>query len=106
MPPPPVRPHIPQPRDVLPQFPPEVVFDLHARELGRDVEHGLGVEGAQARGGVDVEAGEQAPGHLGPDAVEMLEGFLGVWSVLEGLEEGEEEEGVGEVRGLGVVRGS
>lgn len=54
VPPPPVRPHIPQPRYVLPQFSPQVVFNLHARELGRDVEHGLLVEGAQARGGVDV----------------------------------------------------
>lgn len=77
MSPPPIRAHIPQPRNILPQFPPQIVFDLHTRELGGQVEHGLRVEGAQARGGVDVQAGEQVPGHLGSDAVEVLEGFLG-----------------------------
>ncbi len=77
MSPPPIRANIPQPRNVLPQFPPQVVLDLHTRELGGDVEDGLGVEGAQARGGVDVQAGEQVPGHLRSDAVEVLERFLG-----------------------------
>ncbi len=72
MSPPPVRAHIPQPDYVLPQFPPQVVFNLHVGELGVDVDDGLGVEGAQTRGGVDVQACEQVAGYLGSDAVEGL----------------------------------
>lgn len=30
VPPPPVRPHIPQPFNILPQLPPQIVLDLHA----------------------------------------------------------------------------
>lgn len=39
--PPPIRAHIPQPRNVFPQLSPQIVFDLHACELGVDVQHGL-----------------------------------------------------------------
>lgn len=77
MPPPPIRPHIPQAPDILPQLPPQIVLDLHARQLGRDVEHGLRVERAQARGRVDVQAREYVAGYLWSDAVEVLERFLG-----------------------------
>ena len=76
MSPPPIRTHVPQPGNVLPHLPPQVVFDLQGRELGGDVEHGLRAEGAQARGGVDVEAGEQVSGDLVADAVEVLDRFL------------------------------
>ena len=78
VPPAPVRPDIPQPRDIIPHLPPQVVLDLHGRQLGRDVEDRLIFEGADARGGVDVEAREHVAGYLRADAVEVLEGFLGV----------------------------
>lgn len=38
MSPSPMRPHIPQSSDILPQFPPEVILYFHARKLCRDVE--------------------------------------------------------------------
>ena len=86
MPPPPITPHIPQPRNILPQLSPEVVFDLQVRELGVDVDDGLVGEGAEARGGVDVKAREQVAGYLGADTVEGLDCFLrGRGGVLEGL---------------------
>lgn len=102
--PPPVRAHIPQSPYILPHFPPELVFYFQPGELGVDVEHGLGVEGAQPRGGVDVQAGEQVPGHLGSNAVEVLERFLEV--LVRGVGEEGGGEGMGCVRGPSVVRGS
>ena len=77
MPPAPVRPHVAQPGDVLPQLAPELVFNLHLGQLGVDVDDGLVVEGAEAGGGVDVQAGEDVAGELVADAVEVAEGFLG-----------------------------
>ena len=62
MPPPPVRPHIPQPQNVLPQLAPQLVFNLHLGQLGVDVDDSLAVEGAEAGGGVDVQAGEEVAG--------------------------------------------
>lgn len=77
MSPPPIRAHIPQPDYILPQLPPQVVFNLHTRELGVDVDDGLRVERAQTRRRVDVQAREQVPGYLASDAVEGLERSLG-----------------------------
>lgn len=77
MPPPPIRADISQPLYIFPQFSPQLVFYLHTRKLGGDVEHVLRVEGAQPRGGVDVQPGEQVSADLRSDAVETLNGLLG-----------------------------
>lgn len=54
MSPPPIRAHIPQPRNVLPQFSPQIIFYFQTRQFGGHIEHGLRAEGAETRGGVDV----------------------------------------------------
>lgn len=76
MPPAPIRPHIPQPRDIQPELAAELVLDLQGRQLGVDVDDGLRGDGAEAGGAVDVQAGEEVGGGLGAEAVECLEGFL------------------------------
>ena len=45
--------------DVLPQLPPQIVFDLHVGEFCRDVEDLVLWQRAEARGGVDVQACHQ-----------------------------------------------
>lgn len=74
---PPITPHIPQPPDVLLDLPSQLILNRHVGQLGCEIENGFWGKGANSRGGVDVEAGHEARGEEGADAIECFEGALG-----------------------------
>ena len=75
MPPSPIRPHIPQPLDVVHDLAAQIILYRHRAELGCDIVDLLVVEAADFGGLVHVEFGHQPRAHVGSDAVEGLEGF-------------------------------
>lgn len=69
--------------NVIEDLSPQVVFDLHIRESGRDIEDLLVRQLADLACWVDVEAGKEARGRVVSDTEEGLERFLGAlleWS--------------------------
>lgn len=72
----PVRTHVPQSRNVIPQLPPQFVFDSHTREHGCQVQHLLISKRAKFCRGVDVLARHYVRGDEGADAVEGGQGSL------------------------------
>lgn len=70
MSPPPVRPHIPQPSDILLHSAPRIVLNLHARQLRRQVHDGAVLQRADCRPRVDVVARHYGRADFCADAVE------------------------------------
>jgi hypothetical protein len=74
MPPTPVRPHIPQPLDIVLHLALQIRFQRHFRQFSRETVHLLFAEAADARGLVDVEFRHELRAGLGAQAVEGFEG--------------------------------
>lgn len=76
MPPPPIRPRIPQPLYILQHRPPQLVLDLHPVQRGVEVQHLVLRQLAHLHRPVQVEARHELGAGLGADAEEGLEGAL------------------------------
>jgi hypothetical protein len=76
VPSPPICAHVFQTSDVLLHLSPQIVLNLHVRELGGKVQDGRVLQTADLRPRVDVEPSHDALRNLGADAEEALEGTL------------------------------
>ena len=74
MSPAPVRPHVPQPLDVVLHLCLQIRFQRHLRQLSGETGDLLLAQTADARGLVDVEFRHELRAGLGSEAVERFEG--------------------------------
>lgn len=90
MSPSPITSHIPQASNIVLKFPPQLVLDRHAGELGGQGGDGFVGQGTNFCAGEDGEFGEDTGGMLMSDSVERFERFLGGEELVD-LEKGELE---------------
>lgn len=67
---------IPEPLDVFQYLPPQIIFDFHFGQRGRDVEHLRVGEIADFGLWVNMEASQEAGRDIWANAEEGFEGFL------------------------------
>lgn len=72
-----ITPHIPQASNIIVYFPPQLILDRHAGELGGEGSDGFVGQGTDFCAGEDGEFGEDAGGVLMSDSVKRFERFLG-----------------------------
>lgn len=74
MPPSPIRPHIPQPPNVVHHLPSQIILNRQLPQRRGQIVDLRALEVPDFGGAVDVEARHQACAELGADAVEGLQG--------------------------------
>ena len=76
MPLPPIALHVSKPPNIISQFPPQFVFNVHLGELRVQIEDLFVVEGPDFRHGMEVKFGHEALRNGGTDAVKGFESTL------------------------------